>query len=79
MNTTNTPRMARYERGQYREDSQDSVAENTGHEAALRGVEEEAEIYQGEEERPYRREEDEVNLVPDGGGEEVMAGVVSAR
>ena len=55
------------------------MAEDTGHDAAFRRVEEEAEEDQGEEERPYRREEEEVDLVADGGAQEVMAGVVSAR
>ena len=55
------------------------MAEDTGHDAAFRRVEEEAEEDQGEEERPYRREEEEVDLVADGGAQEVMAGVISAR
>ena len=55
------------------------MAEDAGHDATFRRVEEEAEEDQGEEERPYRREEEEVDLVADGGAQEVMAGVVSAR
>ena len=54
------------------------MTEHTGHEAALRRVEEEAEVYEREEECPHRREEEKLDLVPDGGREEVMAGVVSA-
>ena len=55
------------------------MTEHTGHEAALRRVAEEAEGYEGEEECPYRREEEKLDLVSDGRREEVMAGVVSAR
>ena len=41
------------------------MAEDAGHDATFRRVEEEAEEDQGEEERPYRREEEEVDLVAD--------------
>ena len=60
-------------------DSQYEVAQYAGQDAEARRVEEEAHVDEGEEERPDRSEEQELDVVAHVRRQEIMARVVSAR